>query len=60
MRIEPLCKITVQYVQASWHRPYGERPDRSVEALGFGHGGVEPPARFRQRGQTRPEPPHSA
>jgi hypothetical protein len=33
MRLESFCKISMRYVEASWHRPYG-----SEEALGFGHG----------------------
>ncbi len=41
MRIEPLCKITMQYSRASWHQPYGGSPERGEEALGFGHGGGE-------------------
>ena len=37
MRLEPLCKISMQYVDASWHRPYGGRGG-DQEALGFGQG----------------------
>jgi hypothetical protein len=36
MRIEPLCRITMRYSRASWHRPYGA--DQGHEALGFGDG----------------------
>lgn len=42
MRLESFCKITMRYVNASWHAPYtpgGYSPVRGqVEALGFGHG----------------------
>jgi hypothetical protein len=37
MRIEPLCRMSMRYVEASWHRPYGP-DDEGAEALGFGHG----------------------
>lgn len=37
MRLEPLCRFSMRYVQAGWHRPYGSR-DTDEEALGFGHG----------------------
>jgi hypothetical protein len=33
MRLEPFCKITLRYQEASWHRPYG-----GDEGLGFGQG----------------------
>ena len=33
VRLEPLCRLSMQYRGASWHRPYG-----GDEALGFGHG----------------------
>jgi hypothetical protein len=33
MRLEPLCRLSMQYSDSSWHRPYG-----SEEGLGFGHG----------------------
>jgi hypothetical protein len=33
MRLEPLCKLSMQYRDASWHRPYG-----GDDGLGFGHG----------------------
>ena len=33
MRLESFCKITMQYQEASWHRPYA-----GDEALGFGQG----------------------
>jgi hypothetical protein len=33
MRLESLCKISMRYEGASWHRPYG-----GEEGLGFGHG----------------------
>ena len=35
--LESLCKISMRYVDASWHRPYGAR-DGDEEAVGFGHG----------------------
>ena len=42
MRLEPFCKITMRYVNASWHAPYepgGYGSGRAhAEALGFGHG----------------------
>lgn len=37
MRLEPLCRISLRYLDASWHRPYGAR-DGDEEAVGFGHG----------------------
>ena len=37
MRLEPFCRISMRYVDASWHRPYGSR-NGDEEALGFGHG----------------------
>src|SRR5262245_5494644 len=37
MRLEPLCRITMRYRDASWHRPYGAA-DAGSEALGFGSG----------------------
>lgn len=37
MRLESLGRITMRYVGASWHRPYGAR-NEGDEALGFGHG----------------------
>jgi hypothetical protein len=37
MRLEPLCRFSMQYRDASWHRPYGSGQD-GEEALGFGHG----------------------
>jgi hypothetical protein len=37
VRLESLCKISMQYVAGSWHRPYGSRGG-DEEALGFGHG----------------------
>jgi hypothetical protein len=40
MRIEPLCKITMQYSRARWHQPYSDGGRRG-EARGFGHGGGE-------------------
>ena len=33
MRLEPLCKLSMQYRDSSWHRPYA-----GEEGLGFGHG----------------------
>jgi hypothetical protein len=33
MRLEPLCRLSMQYTGSSWHRPYDGK-----EALGFGHG----------------------
>ncbi len=38
MRLEPLCKITMHYAQASWHRPYSRGAGQDEEGLGFGHG----------------------
>ena len=37
MRLEPLCRLSMRYVHASWHRPYGSR-EADEEALGFGNG----------------------
>jgi hypothetical protein len=37
MRLEPFCKLSMRYVNASWHRPYPSRGENE-EALGFGHG----------------------
>jgi hypothetical protein len=37
VRLEPLCRISLHYLDASWHRPYGERGG-DEEAAGFGHG----------------------
>src|SRR5262245_36621244 len=37
VRLEPLCRFSMQYVDASWHRPYGAR-DEGEEGLGFGRG----------------------
>ena len=37
MRLESLCTISMRYVGASWHRPYGSRSE-DAEAIGFGHG----------------------
>ena len=37
MRLEPLCRLSMRYTDASWHRPYGAEGD-DVEWLGFGHG----------------------
>jgi hypothetical protein len=37
MRLEPLCRLSMRYVAASWHRPYGSEREGS-EAIGFGHG----------------------
>jgi hypothetical protein len=37
MRLEPLCRMSMRYIDASWHRPYGPDGDHA-EALGFGHG----------------------
>jgi hypothetical protein len=37
VRLESLCRISMRYVGASWHRPYGPRGE-DEEALGFGHG----------------------
>ena len=38
MRLEPLCTLTMQYVAASWHQPYGPGPGTGEERLGFGQG----------------------
>src|SRR4029078_5490070 len=37
MRLEPLCRISMQYLAGAWHRPYGSRGE-AVEALGSVHG----------------------
>jgi hypothetical protein len=37
MRLESLCRISMRYTDASWHQPYGSRPE-GEERLGFGHG----------------------
>ena len=37
MRLEPLCRLSMQYRGASWHRPYGTNTD-GEEGLGFGQG----------------------
>lgn len=37
MRLEPLCRMTLQYRDASWQQPYGAR-DEGAEAAGFGYG----------------------
>jgi hypothetical protein len=37
MRLETLCRLSMQYAAGSWHRPYGARAG-DEEALGFGHG----------------------
>jgi hypothetical protein len=36
VRLEPFCNLSMRYVDASWHLPYGSGDD--AEALGFGHG----------------------
>lgn len=41
MRLEPLCKLTMRYAQASWHRPYGRAGRQGEEGLGFGRGDGE-------------------
>ena len=38
MRLEPLCRISLRYLEGSWHSPYGSREDEADERLGFGHG----------------------
>ncbi len=38
MRLEPFCKFTMRYTQASWHRPYGRASGQAEEGLGFGRG----------------------
>jgi hypothetical protein len=38
MRLEPLCRVSMRYEEASWHRPYGRNSDPGREALGFGRG----------------------
>jgi hypothetical protein len=38
MRLEPFCKFTMRYTQASWHRPYGRAGGEGEEGLGFGSG----------------------
>jgi hypothetical protein len=37
MRLEPLCRMSLTYRDASWHEPYGARGG-AEEAIGFGHG----------------------
>jgi hypothetical protein len=36
VRLESLCRLSMRYAAASWHRPYGSRAG-DEEALGFGH-----------------------
>jgi hypothetical protein len=40
VRLEPLCRITMRYGEASWHRPYGSSGE-DAEGLGFGQGDGE-------------------
>jgi hypothetical protein len=37
VRLEHFCRLSMQYVAATWHRPYGTG-GKDEEALGFGHG----------------------
>src|SRR6266566_7495656 len=37
MQLESFCRISMRYVDASWHMPYTSRGEDD-EALGFGHG----------------------
>lgn len=37
VRLESICRISMRYVDGSWHRPYGSRGG-DEEALGFGRG----------------------
>jgi hypothetical protein len=37
VRLESFCKLSMRYVNASWHRPYPSRGENE-EALGFGQG----------------------
>ena len=37
MRLEPFCRIAMQYEDSSWHRPYGTSGD-AAEGMGFGRG----------------------
>ena len=37
MRLEPLCRMSMRYAGASWHRPYHSHGG-DEEGLGFGHG----------------------
>jgi hypothetical protein len=37
VRLEPLCRVSLHYVDSSWHRPFGVRGGEE-EAVGFGHG----------------------
>lgn len=37
MRLEALCRMSMRYIDASWHRPYGS-DGGAEEGLGFGHG----------------------
>jgi hypothetical protein len=38
MRLEPFCKFTMRYSEASWHRPYVRAAGEAEEGLGFGQG----------------------
>ena len=37
MRLESFCRISMRYLNGSWHRPY-DLADERYEALGFGQG----------------------
>ena len=37
MRLESFCRFAMRYLDASWHRPYGQVGEDG-EAIGFGHG----------------------
>jgi hypothetical protein len=37
VRIERLCRISLRYTDASWHRPYGSG-ETGAEGVGFGRG----------------------
>jgi hypothetical protein len=37
MRLEPLCMLSMRYLEGSWHSPYGSLGGDG-EGLGFGHG----------------------
>jgi hypothetical protein len=38
VRLEPLCRISLRYLEGSWHSPYGSREDDADERHGFGRG----------------------
>src|SRR5262249_23193324 len=38
MRLEPLCRLSMEYRGGSWHRPYHPEALDDSEGVGFGHG----------------------